>query len=58
MEKTFLSKSRYCNCVQCVNILWLSKYRPECREIESNDATRLNVEKSRVMMLLLKPVEK
>ena len=39
MEKTFLSKSRYCNCVQCVNILWLSKYRPECREIESNDAT-------------------
>ena len=39
MDKTFLSKSRYCNCVQCVNILWLSKYKPECREIESNDTT-------------------
>ena len=33
MDKTFLSKSKYCNGVQCVNILWLSKYKPEYGEI-------------------------
>ena len=38
MEKTFLSKSRYCKCVQCENILWLSKYKPECAVVEDNEA--------------------
>lgn len=38
MNKTFLSKSKYCNSVQCVNILWFSKYKPECGEKENNDS--------------------
>lgn len=38
MEKTFLSKSRYCKCVQCENILWLSKYKPKCAVVEDNEA--------------------
>ena len=28
MNKTFLSKSKYCKCVQCEKILWLDKYKP------------------------------
>ena len=38
MDKTFLSKSKYCQCVQCVNILWFSKYKPGCGEKENNDS--------------------
>ena len=29
MEKIYLSKSRYCQGVQCENILWFNKYKPE-----------------------------
>ena len=29
MNKVYLSKSRYCKCVQCKKILWLKKYKPE-----------------------------
>lgn len=29
MSNIYLSKSRYCKCVQCQKILWLKKYRPE-----------------------------
>ena len=27
MNKTYLSKSSYCKCVQCKKIHWLSKYK-------------------------------
>ena len=29
MNDVYLSKSRYCKCVQCKYILWLKKYKPE-----------------------------
>jgi len=29
MSNIYLSKSRYCKCVQCPKILWLKKYKPE-----------------------------
>ena len=29
MKKEYLSKSRYCKCIQCKKILWLNKYKPE-----------------------------
>ena len=29
MSNIYLSKSRYCKCVQCQKILWLKKYKPE-----------------------------
>ena len=29
MNNIHLSKSKYCQCVQCEKILWLSKYKPE-----------------------------
>ena len=29
MNKVYLSKSRYCQCVQCEKILWLNKYKPD-----------------------------
>ena len=29
MDKTYLSKSKYCKAVQCNKILWLDKYKPE-----------------------------
>ena len=38
MKKTFLSKSKYCQCVQCKNILWFSKYKPDCGEEDNNDS--------------------
>ena len=38
MDKTFLSKSKYCQFVQCKNILWFSKYKPECGEKDNNDS--------------------
>ncbi|WP_407423016.1 DUF2779 domain-containing protein [Methanobrevibacter sp.] len=38
MNKIFLSKSKYCSCVQCEKILWLNKYKPETAEKENNDA--------------------
>ena len=29
MSNIYLSKSRYCKCVQCPKILWLKKYKPD-----------------------------
>lgn len=29
MNKIYLSKSRYCQCVQCEKIFWLNKYKPD-----------------------------
>ena len=29
MNNTYLSKSKYCQCVQCEKIFWLNKYKPE-----------------------------
>ena len=37
MNKTFLSKSKYCKCVQCEKILWLDKYKP-ITENETNES--------------------
>lgn len=33
----FLTKSRYCKCVQCKKILWLDKYRADIVEAGSNE---------------------
>ncbi|MBR5503267.1 MAG: DUF2779 domain-containing protein [Methanobrevibacter sp.] len=30
MSNIHLSKSKYCQCVQCEKIFWLNKYKPEC----------------------------
>ena len=30
MNNVYLSKSKYCRCIQCQKILWLEKYKPEC----------------------------
>ena len=30
MSKVYLSKSKYCQCVQCKKMFWLSKYKKEC----------------------------
>lgn len=38
MNKLFLSKSMYCNGVQCEKILWLNKYKPECSVSDTNDS--------------------
>ena len=37
MNKVNLSKSRYCKCVQCPKILWLTKYKPECAVVEDKE---------------------
>lgn len=38
MCKVYLSKSRYCKCVQCKKILWLKKYKPEYAVQTTNDS--------------------
>lgn len=38
MSKIYLSKSRYCKCVQCEKILWLTKYKPESVVSEDKEA--------------------
>lgn len=38
MNKTFLSKSRYCQCVQCEKILWLNEYCSNGSAVEDNEA--------------------
>lgn len=30
MNNVYLSKSRYCKCIQCMKIIWLSMYKKEC----------------------------
>jgi len=37
-----LSKSKYCNAVQCKKILWLNKYKSEVKEEISNDSVLEN----------------
>ena len=37
MNKTFLSKSRYCKGVQCEKILWLDKYKAEVSTAEADE---------------------
>ena len=32
-----LSKSKYCNGIQCKKMLWLNKYKPEVKEEENNE---------------------
>ena len=39
MDKEFMSKSRYCNCVQCEKIYWLNRYKKEEMSVEGNDST-------------------
>lgn len=38
MNKIFLSKSKYCQCVQCEKILWLSKYKKDILEDKTDDS--------------------
>ena len=38
MDKTFLSKSSYCLCVQCKNILWFNKYKQDNKTVEKNES--------------------
>ena len=38
MNKIYLSKSKYCSCVQCEKILWLDKYKPGNKSAESNES--------------------
>ena len=38
MNKVYLSKSRYCNCIQCKKILWMNKYKPDCASGEDKSA--------------------
>ena len=42
MNRIKLSKSRYCKCVQCEKILWLSEYKPECTLINKNESVIAN----------------
>ena len=42
MNKVYLSKSRYCKCVQCEKILWLKKYKPEFAVQTSKDSVLEN----------------
>ena len=37
MKKIYLTKSNYCNCVQCEKILWLDKYKPSDSTIDNNE---------------------
>ena len=38
MSKTFLSKSKYCQCVQCEKMLWLNEYKREKATVSTNDS--------------------
>ena len=38
MNQIFLSKSSYCKCVQCKNILWLNKYKQDSSTAENNES--------------------
>lgn len=45
MNKISLSKSSYCNGVQCEKILWLNKYKPEFSAAEINESILENGKK-------------
>ena len=38
MNKVNLSKSKYCQCVQCEKILWLNKYKPNAAVSADNES--------------------
>ena len=38
MNKVNLSKSKYCKVVQCEKIIWLNRYKPECKVAKNNDS--------------------
>lgn len=42
MSNLYLSKSRYCKCIQCKKILWLKKYKPECSVQTAKDSVLEN----------------
>lgn len=37
MKKIYLSKSRYCDCVQCEKIFWLNEFKPSSSAVEKNE---------------------
>ncbi len=37
MNKIYLSKSRYCKCLQCEKMLWLDKFKPDCANPEDKE---------------------
>ena len=45
MSDSYLSKSKYCKCVQCPKILWLKKYKPECAIPTARDSILKMVQK-------------
>ena len=45
MSKVYLSKSRYCNWVQCEKILWLNKYKPDVVMAEDKETIFANGKK-------------
>ena len=38
MIRAFISKSNYCQCVQCEKIFWLNKYKAESAASENNES--------------------
>lgn len=38
MKKIYLSKSSYCDCVQCEKIFWLNEFKPHSSVIENNES--------------------
>ena len=39
MNKIYLSKSKYCKCVQCEKILWLDKYKRGCATVDEDNSS-------------------
>ena len=37
MDKLFLSKSSYCDCIQCNKMFWLNKYKKDLAVVNVND---------------------
>lgn len=42
MDKVYLSKSKYCQCVQCKKMFWLTKYKKYCATPEDKTAIFAN----------------
>lgn len=40
MDKLFLSKSSYCDCIQCNKMFWLNKYKKDLAVVNVNDNIR------------------
>ena len=39
MNKIYLSKYKYCKCVQCEKILWLDKYKRGCATVDEDNSS-------------------